>query len=54
MSRTRLTAERFDPNIHRTLKWSWGAETMEDLMAAHQDVGRRPGAGHRAIRALVR
>jgi phytoene dehydrogenase-like protein len=40
----RLHAERFDPNIHRTMKWSLGAETMEDLMAAHQDVvaGRVP------------
>src|SRR5262245_27478996 len=39
-----LTAEAFDPNIHRTLKWSLGAETMDDLMAAHQDVvaGRVP------------
>jgi phytoene dehydrogenase-like protein len=34
----RLSAEAFDPNIHRTLKWSLGAETMEDLMAAHKDV----------------
>jgi phytoene dehydrogenase-like protein len=34
----RLHAESFDPNIHRTLKWSIGAETMDDLMAAHQDV----------------
>jgi phytoene dehydrogenase-like protein len=33
-----LTAEAFDPNIHHTLKWSLGAETMEDLMAAHKDV----------------
>ena len=40
----RLHAEAFDPNIHRTLKWSIGAETMDDLMAAHQDVmaGRVP------------
>ena len=30
-------AEKFDPNIRRTLKWSLGAETMEDLLAAHQD-----------------
>ena len=39
-----LTAESFDPNIYRTLKWSLGAETMEDLMAAHKDVvaGRVP------------
>jgi phytoene dehydrogenase-like protein len=34
----RLTAEAFDPNIHRTMKWSLGAETMEDLLAAHKDV----------------
>ena len=40
----RFHAERFDPNIHRTLKWSLGAETMADLLAAHQDVsaGRVP------------
>ncbi|HEX4409746.1 MAG TPA: NAD(P)/FAD-dependent oxidoreductase [Xanthobacteraceae bacterium] len=40
----RLTAEAFDPNIYRTMKWSLGAETMEDLMAAHKDVvaGRVP------------
>jgi phytoene dehydrogenase-like protein len=40
----RFTAEKFDPNINRTLKWSLGAETMEDLYAAHQDVmaGRVP------------
>jgi hypothetical protein len=30
----RLTAEAFDPNIHQTLKWSLGAETMDDLLAA--------------------
>ena len=34
----RLHSEAFDPNIHRTLKWSLGAETMDDLMAAHGDV----------------
>jgi phytoene dehydrogenase-like protein len=34
----RFKAETFDPNINRTLKWSIGAETMEDLHAAHQDV----------------
>jgi phytoene dehydrogenase-like protein len=41
----RLTSEAFDSNIGRTLKWSLGAETMDDLMAAHQDVmaGRVPG-----------
>jgi phytoene dehydrogenase-like protein len=40
----RLKAEAFDPNIHRTLKWSLGAETMEDLISAHSDVmaGRVP------------
>jgi len=40
----RLHAEAFDPNIHRTLKWSIGAESMDDLMAAHKDVtaGRVP------------
>src|SRR5262249_60588098 len=27
-----------DPNIDRALKWSIGAETMEDLFAAHRDV----------------
>jgi phytoene dehydrogenase-like protein len=41
----RLTSEAFDPNIGRTLKWSLGAETMDDLMAAHKDVmaGKVPG-----------
>ncbi|MBI3759173.1 MAG: NAD(P)/FAD-dependent oxidoreductase [Deltaproteobacteria bacterium] len=34
----RFHAEAFDPNLHRTLKWSLGAETMQDLLAAHQDV----------------
>jgi phytoene dehydrogenase-like protein len=40
----RFHAEKFDPNIHRTLKWSLGAETMEDLLSAHHDVvaGRVP------------
>jgi phytoene dehydrogenase-like protein len=40
----RFTAEKFDPNINRSLKWSIGAETMEDLFSAHQDVqaGRVP------------
>jgi len=40
----RLKAEIFDPNIHRTLKWSLGAESMEDIIAAHGDVmaGRVP------------
>ena len=30
----RFYAEAFDPNIKRTLKWSIGAETMDDLTAA--------------------
>jgi phytoene dehydrogenase-like protein len=34
----RFHAEKFDPNIRRTLKWSLGAETMDELLAAHQDV----------------
>ena len=34
----RFSAEQFDPNIRRTLKWSLGAETMDDLLAAHRDV----------------
>jgi phytoene dehydrogenase-like protein len=40
----RFAAEKFDPNINRTLKWSIGAETMDDLYAAHADVqaGRVP------------
>ena len=40
----RFKAEKFDPNINRSLKWSIGAETMEDLFSAHQDVqaGRVP------------
>jgi phytoene dehydrogenase-like protein len=40
----RFAAETFDPNINRALKWSIGAETMQDLFAAHQDVqaGRVP------------
>ena len=40
----RFTAEAFDPNLHRTLKWSLGAETMNELLAAHKDVmaGRVP------------
>lgn len=40
----RFNAEKFDPNIHRTLKWSLGADTMKDLLAAHHDVeaGRVP------------
>ena len=40
----RFAAASFDPNIDRSLKWSIGAETMEDLFSAHQDVmaGRVP------------
>jgi phytoene dehydrogenase-like protein len=40
----RFAAETFDPNINRALKWSIGAETMEDLFAAHQHVmaGKMP------------
>jgi phytoene dehydrogenase-like protein len=40
----RFAAGSFDPNINRSLKWSIGAETMEDLYAAHADVqaGRVP------------
>ena len=40
----RFAAETFDPNVNRALKWSIGAETMEDLFSAHQDVqaGRVP------------
>lgn len=34
----RFAAEKFDPNINRALKWSIGAETMDDLYAAHADV----------------
>ncbi len=33
-----LTAGAFDPNVNRTLKWSLGAETMEDLFSAFADV----------------
>jgi len=40
----RFAAEAFDPNINRALKWSIGAETMDDLFSAHLDVqaGRVP------------
>jgi phytoene dehydrogenase-like protein len=34
----RFLAEKFDPNINRTLKWSVGAETMQDLFSAFDDV----------------
>ena len=33
-----FAAASFDPNINRALKWSIGADTMEDLFAAHRDV----------------
>jgi phytoene dehydrogenase-like protein len=33
-----FSAASFDPNINRTLKWSVGAETMEDLFSAFEDV----------------
>ena len=40
----RFAAARFDPNVDRALKWSIGADTMEELFSAHQDVraGRIP------------
>ena len=40
----RFAAAAFDANIDRALKWSIGADTMEDLFAAHRDVqaGRVP------------
>ncbi|WP_167752900.1 phytoene desaturase family protein [Pusillimonas caeni] len=34
----RFAAESFDPNIQLTQKWSIGADTMEELNAAHEDV----------------
>ena len=34
----RFHSEKFDPNIHRTLKSNLGAETMGELLAAHKDV----------------
>jgi phytoene dehydrogenase-like protein len=34
----RFAAADFDPNINRSLKWSVGAETMEDLFSAFNDV----------------
>lgn len=36
----RFAAEKFDPNINRTLKWNIGAETMSDLFSAHEAVKR--------------
>jgi phytoene dehydrogenase-like protein len=40
----RFAAETFEPNINRALKWSFGAESMEDLASAHREVqqGRVP------------
>jgi phytoene dehydrogenase-like protein len=39
----RFAAETFDPNINRALKWSIGADSMEDLFSAFEDVkGNRP------------
>ncbi len=40
----RFSAASFDPNIDRALKWSIGAESMEDLFSAFGDVqaGRLP------------
>ena len=46
----RFTAARFDPNINRALKWSIGAETMEDLFAAHQRRAGRPHADAHPVR----
>jgi phytoene dehydrogenase-like protein len=34
----RFAAAAFDPNIDRALKWSVGAETMDDLFSALEDV----------------
>lgn len=34
----RFYSEEFDPNIRRTMKWSIGAETMDDLTNAFEDV----------------
>jgi phytoene dehydrogenase-like protein len=34
----RFAAADFDPNINRALKWSIGADTMEDLFSAFNDV----------------
>src|SRR5712691_8437464 len=43
----RFRAARFEPNIDRALKGSIGADTMEELASAHQDVqgGRVPSMG---------
>ena len=39
-----FAASKFDPNVDRSLKWSIGAESMQDLFEAHEDVknGRVP------------
>ncbi len=39
-----FSAGAFDPNVNRALKWSLGAESMDDLMSANDDVvaGRPP------------
>jgi phytoene dehydrogenase-like protein len=34
----RFSAASFDPHIDRALKWSIGADTMQDLFEAHQEV----------------
>ena len=46
----RFAAATFDPNINRTLKWSIGAETMEELFSAHRGRQGQPRAAHRAVR----
>jgi phytoene dehydrogenase-like protein len=33
-----FAAAAFDPNINHTLKWSIGADTLEELFSAHEDV----------------
>jgi len=33
-----FTASAFDPNLNIAQKWNVGAESMDDLMSAHQDV----------------
>ena len=45
----RFLAEKFDPNISRTLKWCIGAETMEDLFAALRRCRRRQSSGDCAV-----
>src|SRR4029079_17492048 len=47
----RFAAETFDPNVNRAMKWSIGAETMEDLFSAHQDVVAGPRTNAAQIRA---